>query len=96
MVDVRGDVLRPPHGTTPAALKSNIKSERRSFKSNENKTSIVVIRSVAYPNSYRQQTNKHVIIASAIIPQRPAIKCRGNLKTKSVEKISRTATEDSP
>ena len=27
MVDVRGDVLRPPHGTTPAAVKSNIKSE---------------------------------------------------------------------
>ena len=24
MVDVRGDVLRPPHGTTPAAVKSNI------------------------------------------------------------------------
>ena len=23
MVDVRGDVLRPPHGTTPAAMKSN-------------------------------------------------------------------------
>ena len=23
MVDVRGDVLRPPHGTTPAAVKSN-------------------------------------------------------------------------
>ena len=22
MVDVRGDVLRPPHGTTPAAVKS--------------------------------------------------------------------------
>ena len=21
MVDVRGDVLRPPHGTTPAAVK---------------------------------------------------------------------------
>ena len=36
MVDVRGDVLRPPHGTTPAAVKSNIKSEIRSFKSNEN------------------------------------------------------------
>ena len=36
MVDVRGDVLRPPHGTTPAAEKSNIKSEMRSFKSNEN------------------------------------------------------------
>ena len=33
MVDVRGDVLRPPHGTTPAAVKSNIKSEMRSFKS---------------------------------------------------------------
>ena len=36
MVDVRGDVLRPPHGTTPAAVKSNIKSEIRAFKSNEN------------------------------------------------------------
>ena len=36
MVDVRGDVLRPPHGTTPAAVKSNIKSEMRSFKSTEN------------------------------------------------------------
>ena len=36
MVDVQGDVLRPPHGTTPAAVKSNIKSEMRSFKSNEN------------------------------------------------------------
>ena len=36
MVDVRGDVLRPPHGTTPAAVKSNIKSEMKSFKSNEN------------------------------------------------------------
>ena len=36
MVDVRGDVLRPPHGTTPAAVKANIKSEMRSFKSNEN------------------------------------------------------------
>ena len=36
MVDVRGDVLRPPHGTTAAAVKSYIKSEMRSFKSNEN------------------------------------------------------------
>ena len=36
MVDVRGDVLRPPHGTTPAAVKSNKKSEMRSFKNNEN------------------------------------------------------------
>ena len=24
MVDVRGDVLRPPHGTTPAAAKSSL------------------------------------------------------------------------
>ena len=36
MVDVRGDVLRPPRGTTQAAVKSNIKSEMRSFKSNDN------------------------------------------------------------
>ena len=36
MVDVRGDVLRPPHGTTPAAVKLNKKSEMRSFKINEN------------------------------------------------------------
>ena len=28
MVDVRGDVLRPPHGTTPAAVKSN-KNQKR-------------------------------------------------------------------
>ena len=26
MVDVRGNVLRPPHGTTPAAVKSIEKS----------------------------------------------------------------------
>ena len=41
MVDVRGDVLRPPHGTTPAAVKSNIKSEMRSFKSNDKAVSAV-------------------------------------------------------
>ena len=35
MADVRGNFLRPPHGTTPAAEKSNIKSEIRSFKSNQ-------------------------------------------------------------
>ena len=28
MVDVRGDVLRPPHGTTPAAVKSNKKIKK--------------------------------------------------------------------
>ena len=36
MVDVRGDVLRPPHGTTPAAVKANKKKKMSSFKSNEN------------------------------------------------------------
>ena len=36
MVDVRGDFIRPPHCTTPAAVKSNEKSEMRYFKSNEN------------------------------------------------------------
>ena len=39
MVDVRGDILRPPHGTTPAAVKANkiIKLKKMSsFKSNEN------------------------------------------------------------
>ena len=34
MVDVRGDVLRPSHLTTPAAVKANKKMS--SFKSNEN------------------------------------------------------------
>ena len=34
MVDVRGDVLRPPHGTKPAAVKAKFKNEF--FKSNEN------------------------------------------------------------
>ena len=28
MVDVRGDVLRPPHGTTPVAVKTN-KNQKR-------------------------------------------------------------------
>ena len=36
MVDVRGDVLRPPHGTTPAAVKANKNHKMGSFKSNEN------------------------------------------------------------
>ena len=36
MVDVRGDVLRPPHGTTPAAVKSNKNQKWDPFKSNEN------------------------------------------------------------
>ena len=35
MVDVRGDVLRPPHGTTPAAVKANKIQKLSSFKSNE-------------------------------------------------------------
>ena len=36
MVGVRGDVLRPPHCTTPAAVKENKKIKMSSFKSNEN------------------------------------------------------------
>ena len=34
MADVRGDVLRPPHCTKPAAVKA--KKKMSSFKSNEN------------------------------------------------------------
>ena len=36
MVDVRGDVLRPPHCTTPAAVKANRNKQMSSFKSDEN------------------------------------------------------------
>ena len=36
MVDVRGDVLRPQHGTTPAAVQANRNQKLSSFKSNEN------------------------------------------------------------
>ena len=36
MVDVRGNVLRRPHGTTPAAVKANKIKKLSSFKSNEN------------------------------------------------------------
>ena len=36
MVDVRGDVLRPPHCTAPAAVKENKNKKMSSFKSNEN------------------------------------------------------------
>ena len=35
MADVRGDVLRPPHYTTPAAVKANKNTKVRSFVSNE-------------------------------------------------------------
>ena len=34
MVDVRGDVLRPPHGTTPAAVKSN-KNQKAGARQNK-------------------------------------------------------------
>ena len=36
MVAVRGDVLQPPHGTTPAAVKSNKNQKWDPFQSNEN------------------------------------------------------------
>ena len=35
MVDVRGDVLRPPHGTTPAAVMSNKKLHRWKYQAEE-------------------------------------------------------------
>ena len=39
MVDVPGDVLRPPHCTTPAAVKANKNAKISSFKSNDFMTS---------------------------------------------------------
>ena len=36
MVDVRVDFLRPPHWTTPAAMKANKNKKMSFFKSNEN------------------------------------------------------------
>ena len=44
MVDVRGDVLQPPHGTTPAAVKANKNHKMSSFKSNLNTSSLFPIR----------------------------------------------------
>ena len=35
MVDVRGDVLQPPHCTTSAEVKVNKNTKVRSFKSND-------------------------------------------------------------
>ena len=35
MVDVRGEIFRPPHCTTPAAVNANKYTKVRSFKSNE-------------------------------------------------------------
>ena len=65
MVDVRGDVLRPPHGTTPAAVKSNIKSGMRSFKSNEN-------------IHKKEGGSYYVVSASANIENVKVCKCVGN------------------
>ena len=62
MVDVRGDVLRPPHGTTPAAVKSNIKSEMRSFKSNENihkKEGVVISRNQKKKKKKKKKLRYH-------------------------------------
>ena len=61
MVDVRGDVLRPPHGTTPAAVKSNIKSEMRSFKSNENIQTLVKVLRIQACRYSKQSYIIHVI-----------------------------------
>ena len=36
MVDVRGDVLRPPHGTTPAAVKSNESQKYKTVNHDDN------------------------------------------------------------
>ena len=36
MIGVLGDVLRPPHCTTPAAVKANKNKKMSFFKSNEN------------------------------------------------------------
>ena len=36
MVDVQGNILRPAHCTTPAAMMANKNKKMSSFKSNEN------------------------------------------------------------
>ena len=35
MDDVLGDILQPPHGTTPSAVKANKNEKLSSFKSND-------------------------------------------------------------
>ena len=42
MVDVRGDVLRPPHGTTPAAVKSNKNQKNRLSLFHSNKIELLL------------------------------------------------------
>ena len=60
MVDVRGDVLRPPHGTTPPAVKSNIKSE-----SLLNSSCVYLKHSISETNNISENT--HVRISSNIM-----------------------------
>ena len=47
MVDVRGDVLRPPHGTSPAAVKSN-KNQKSALNSSIKSTGIEAKDTVQY------------------------------------------------
>ena len=76
MVDVRGDVLRPPHGTTPAAVKSNIKSEINTVRRlsdwlymtlivlNVNRLALHDLNSVDWAAKYHmKQTNKQATCA---------------------------------
>ena len=53
MVDIRGDVLRPPHGTTPAAVKSNKNQQSRSRK---NKKIQTVVEHGLFENDYLRHT----------------------------------------
>ena len=85
MVDVRGDVLRPPHVTTPAAVKSNIKSEMRSFKSNEN-----IHKKKKPVNAICEQQRCRSACAPAQSDQRPCCSLLGPPAGPGVERIGRT------
>ena len=55
MVDVRGDVLRPPHGTTPATMKSNKNRKYVLAPADKVATNLVVVWRLYYINTFKKE-----------------------------------------
>ena len=76
MVDVRGDVLRPPHGTTPAAVKANKIQKLSSFKYTRYWTILIKVNKESlFKMSTYQVTRGH---SQKIYKQRYRLKIRGH------------------
>ena len=67
MVDVRGDVLRPPHGTTPAAVKSNKNQSNENIHKKEGGSYYVVSANKASSVTLQSPGNESQMKHTAIL-----------------------------